>query len=199
MDPKVQKNLTDTLEELEEKLKPLQSLNSLSDNLTRVGGDLSATAKALEQSGKPFPEALSAFKRASDLLSEASTLIKNSDPKVVAEGLGQVDASLKSLSTELRRAIEDQGNSTKANLDAATGKVDSIAEGVSSVNQRLEEIKQHVVGDISESTDTISGEIKALSSQMTSDIRRAKQFAMASGLISLILGASIVTLLIIGK
>lgn len=192
MDPKVQKNLTDAIEELEEKLKPLQGLDALSDNLTKVGGDLSATAKALEQSGKPFPEALAAFKRASDLLSEVSTLIKNADPKVVAESLSQVDSSLKSLSTELRHAIEGQGKSTDKTLDDVSVKIRSIADDVSSGNQRLEQFS----GDTSEKADAISQEIKALSESVTAEIRRSKTFSFLSGVVSLVVGAAIIGLLI---
>ena len=196
MDPKVQKNLTDALEELEEKLKPLQNLDALSENLTKAGGDLSATAKALEQSGKPFPEALAALKRASDLLSEASTLIKNADPKVVAEGLGKVDSSLKSLNTELRNAIEDQRKNTVQALDEAAGKIGVISKDVDSISQKLADIKEHLSREIAENRNAISKENEALSESVNSTLRRTRIFAIASLASSLILGTAIIVILL---
>ena len=168
MDPKVQKNLSDAIEELEEKLKPLQELSSLSDNLTKVGGDLSASAKTLEQSGKPFPEALEALKRASDSLSEVSILLKNADPKIVAERLSGMDSSLKSLNSDVHKAIEDQSSETR----------------------------EYFFGEITAKTDVVSQEIKGLAELMLSETRRARIFSMISGAVSFIVGAVIIGLLL---
>jgi len=199
VDPKLQKNITDALDDLEDKLKPLQGLSSLSGNLEKVGGDLSAAARILEQSGKPLPDALSAFKRASDLLVEASTLIKNADPKVVADNLGQVDSSLKSMSTELRRVVEDRTDSVARAIDGAAGKIDAIAEDVSSFGQRLEDVKAQLSGDAAIHSDAISKSIGEFSVSITHEVRRAKTFALISCLVSFILCATIIGLLVTGS
>lgn len=195
MDPKVQKNLADALEELEENLKPLQGLDTLNDNLSKVGDDLSATAKALEHSVKPFPEALEALKRASNLLSETATLLSNADPKVVADGLSKVDTSLKSLNSDLHKAIADQKQETDATLEVAIMYTKAIKETFPEISEQIGMVQEQLSGDLSANTEKVSKEVNILFKSLTSEIRRTKILSILSITVSLIVGGAIIWLL----
>ena len=192
MDPKVQKELADAIEELEAKLEPLRSLESLSANLGAIEGDLSAAVKALRLAGQPFPSALTALTRASDRLADAATILKDADASGIARNLGQIESSLRSMSSGVVKAVEEQGAGAKRGIETVAEKIDTVGNGIEAMDDRLEGFNNGLKKEISTGAEVIIKHTSDLSEALSREVRKVRRLALGFGVVGVMIGTAII-------
>ncbi|MCC1498045.1 hypothetical protein [Alcanivorax sp. 1008] len=196
MDPKVEKNLADALEQLEQKVEPLQALSGLSETLKGIKGGLHAASVSLQDAAKPFPESLSALTRVSGLLADVSALIKNSDPAVIAEELEGVRKGLKSVDESIRNAFSDQKVQMDKSLDEIRSKIADLSKAVSEMPIQVDKSIDDLSKLLSGISDSVNTQAHASSQLLMEQIGRAKALAGTSISVSFCMGAVIIYLLL---
>lgn len=197
MDPKVQKELADAIEELEAKLEPLRSLESLSANLGAIEGDLSAAVKALRLAGEPFPNALTALTRASDRLADAATILKDADASGIARNLGQIESSLRSMSSGVVKAVEEQGAGAKRGIETVAEKIDTVGNGIEAMDDRLEGFNNGLKKEISTGAEVIIKHTSDLSEALWREVRKIRRLALGFGVVGVMIGTAIIGIVLL--
>ena len=197
MDPKVQKELADAIEELEAKLEPLRSLESLSANLGAIEGDLSAAVKALRLAGEPFPNALTALTRASDRLADAATILKDADASGIARNLGQIESSLRSMSSGVVKAVEEQGAGAKRGIETVAEKIDTVGNGIEAMDDRLEGFNNGLKKEIATGAELIIKHTSDLSEALAREVRKVRRFALGFGVVGVMIGTAIIGIVLL--
>ena len=190
MDPKVQKELADAIEELEAKLEPLRGLEALSANLEAMEGDLAAAVKTLTLAGQPFPNALTALSRASDRLADAATILKNADASGIARKLGQIESSLRTMSSGVMKAVEEQGAAAKRGIETAVERIDTV-------DARLEGVNDGLKKEISTGAEGVVAHTSDVAEALAREVRKVRRLALGFGVGGVMIGAAIIGIVLL--
>ncbi|MCC5982592.1 MAG: hypothetical protein JJU26_12845 [Oceanicaulis sp.] len=187
MDPKVEKDLVEALEDLETKISNLQEVSALTGTLKALETDVTAGLKFLGEAAKPFPDSLKALSRASDLLAEVSALIKHSDPEVISDRLDKLSKS----SDKINEQIEKESLlMNQAQQDTIT----RISSLIQSASDRIGSINEEIARRLSE-LDERQDKMAVMSESLLSYQKQTKVYSILAAGSSLVIGLVIVVIL----